>query len=206
MKKPASQGCKFADAGSKNCFRFLFYRVNFCGCGLCQRSDRRVHVRRSANVIKSMRAGSRRRDRSHLRPCALQTLGLPAGVASPASLGSPLSVPSACGRYEIYHLGSPRTPPGHRQASPSPASLRVSPCQYQRRVVGTMFTTTAAPWVQGHYSIARGACKLPAYPSGSSTSRTTSRSAKSRSVGPLLSNQLTVSIAAAAAGSPQAAR
>ena len=92
-------------------------------------------------------------------------------------------------------------PTGRRQASPSPASLRVSPCQYQRRVVGTMFTTTAAPWVQGHYSTARSACKLPAYPSGSSTSRTTSRSAKSRSVGPLLSSQSVVSIAAAA-GSP----
>ena len=35
-------------------------------------------------------------------------------------------------------------PLGCWQASRSPASLRVSPCQYQRRVVGTTFTTTAA--------------------------------------------------------------
>ena len=27
-----------------------------------------------------------------------------AGVAAPASLGFPLSIPAACGRYEIYHL------------------------------------------------------------------------------------------------------
>ena len=32
-------GGKLADAGSKNCIRFSFYRGNFCGCGLCQRSE-----------------------------------------------------------------------------------------------------------------------------------------------------------------------
>ena len=39
-------GGKLADAGSKNCIRFSFYRGNFCGCGLYQRSARRGLPRR----------------------------------------------------------------------------------------------------------------------------------------------------------------
>ena len=44
------------------------------------------------------------------RNAAPRRLALWQAYQAPASLGFPLSLPSACGRYEIYHLKAPTYP------------------------------------------------------------------------------------------------
>ena len=110
--------------------------------------------------VEGARAGSRREGRSYLRPCALQTLGLPALVASPASLGSPLSIPAACGRGRNLPPRQPSHTP--RAAGRRPRLLHLS---------GAPLVSTSGAWLgqclpprrphgcKGHCSMARGVCK-----------------------------------------------
>ena len=110
----------------------------------------------------SVRAGrahsppGRKRTEGHtLEPCGPLVCGkFPDGAFARARASRACGI---CGRLSSGTRKPPRrkrggpsrsyllcAPLGCWQASRSPASLRVSPCQYQRRVVGTTFTTTAA--------------------------------------------------------------